>query len=417
MKGRRSLQQIVLSYFLLSSVITFVLLGSYVVYRYHAELRQNLHQSLKVLSEDVVRHRLYTYDNETIRQNFHLLEAYHSAPFVDLFDDLTFSVTDSLPPQAEEVAVIAVLPDGRYLKVRSNTVRIEQKSREMALHLAAVFGLILLLFILLFSLFLTRLLHPLRCLVRYCRSSAGDEKAVPVCSGPAEVSELKNAIIALQQANRSLCREKQNIFKEAAHEIKAPIAVLKARLALFAEDDAFEKKRFVAESEADIATISNKLKELIFLKEIEWDMREAREDVPMQEQCRLMQQAFLPILEKKDLTIVANFEQDFTLHIHKAAMQKVMQAVFENIFMHTKNHSVIRTTVDPASKRLEIVNEVGSKSDETLFSSHIGSQLIDRLADKLGYRYETRQHDGLFFTVITFDGEEEGAAAQQGEPV
>ncbi|MBD3800562.1 MAG: HAMP domain-containing histidine kinase [Campylobacterales bacterium] len=199
--------------------------------------------------------------------------------------------------------------------------------------------------------------------------------------------------------NRSLCREKQNIFKEAAHEIKAPIAVLKARLSRFSEDDACPKARFVGESEADIATISSKLKELIFLKEIEWDMREAREDVPMQEQCRAIQQAFLPILEKKGLTIVTNFEQDFTLHIHKAAMQ----AVFENIFMHTKNHSVIRTTFDPKRRRLEIVNAVGFKSDETLFSSHIGSRMIDRLSDKLGYRYETRLHEGTFTTVITFD--------------
>ncbi|WP_345973558.1 hypothetical protein [Sulfurimonas diazotrophicus] len=400
----------VISYFLLSSVITFALLGSYVVYRYHAELKRNLRQSLIVLSEDVVRHKFYLNDVRTIRQNFHLLEAYHSAPFVDHFDDLTFAMTKTPPPEADEVAVISVLPDGRYLTVRSNTLRIEQKSRGLALHLAAVFGLFLLLFVLLFWFFLARLLHPLQCLVRYCRSGAEAEKAVPACSGSAEVNELKHAIIALQQANRSLCREKQNIFKEAAHEIKAPIAVLKARLSLFAEDDAFEKTRFVSESEADIATVSSKLRELIFLKEIEWDMRKGREEVAMQEQCRLMQQVFQPILEKKGLTIVSNFEEDFTLRIHKAAILKVMQAVFENIFMHTKNDTVIRTIVDPGKKRLEIVNEIGSKSDETLFSSRIGSRMINRLADKLGYRYETRQHEGRFSTVITFD-----AAVPEGD--
>ncbi|WP_345990424.1 HAMP domain-containing sensor histidine kinase [Sulfurimonas sp. HSL1-2] len=413
MKRPKSLQQLVISFFLLSSIVTFSLLGSYVVYRYHAELKSNLRLSLKVLAEDVVRHRLYANDASSIRQNFHLIEAYHSAPFVALFDDLTFDIGDSMP-SAEEVSIIAVLPDGRYLKVHSNTLRIEQKTRDLALHLAAVFGAILLLFVLVFSLFLTRLLHPLRCLVRYCRMSAVDEQESPVCSGSAEVNELKNAIIDLQHANRSLCREKQNIFKEAAHEIKAPIAVLKARLSLFSEDDTYPKMRFVGESEADIATISSKLKELIFLKEIEWDMREAREDVPMQEQCRAMQQAFQPILEKKGLTMVSNFEQDFTLRIHKAAMQKVMQAVFENIFMHTKNHSVIRTTVDPARRRLEIVNEVGSKSDETLFSSHIGSRMIDRLSDKLGYRYETRLHNGTFTTVITFDAQEEQCPLERG---
>ena len=79
--------------------------------------------------------------------------------------------------------------------------------------------------------------------------------------------------------------------------------------------------------------------------------------------------------------------------------------------MHTKNRTIIQTTVDPKLRRLEIVNEVGNKSDETLFSSHIGSKMIDRLSHKLGYRYETRQEDGLFRTIITFGKDEETCTA------
>jgi two-component system, OmpR family, sensor kinase len=400
-----SLQGAIILFFLLSSIVTFSLLGGYVVYSYHKELENNLRNSLKVLSEDVVRHGLYTQDVRKIKESFHLLETYHNAPFVSLFDDLTFSVTDAMP-ETKGIAVTSTLPDGRYLQVRSSAERITQETLHLGLRLSAVFGMILLLFVLVFILYLNRLFYPLRCLVRFCRSSSREEQNVPACSGPREVDELKNAIIGLQKANQTLCREKQNIFKEAAHEIKAPIAVLKARLSLFAEDEDFEKTRFVAESEADIATISSKLKELIFLKEIEWDMQQGREAVPMQVQCSLMQQAFQPILEKKGLTMVSNFESDFTLYTHKAAMQKVMQAVFENIFMHTKNRSVIRTTVDPKRRRLEIVNEIGDKSDETLFSSHIGSKMIDRLSHKLGYQFETHQEAGVFRTVITFGADD-----------
>jgi signal transduction histidine kinase len=409
LKKPKSLQRSLILFFLLSSIVTFFLLGIYVVYSYHKELENSLRNSLRVLSEDVVRHGLYTKDANEIKDSFHLLEAYHSAPFVTLFDDLSFSISGTLP-ETKGIGVTSTLPDGRYLQVHSSSGRISEKTIDLALRLLMVFGVILLLFVLAFSLYLNRLFYPLRCLVRFCRASDHDEKSVPPCSGSAEVNELKNAIVALLKANQSLCREKQNIFKEAAHEIKAPIAVLKARLALFAQDAGFGKTRFVAESEADIATISSKLKELIFLKEIEWDMQQGREAVPMQAQCALMQQAFSPILEKKGLTMRSNFEEDFTLYTHKAAMQKVMQAVFENIFMHTKNRSVIRTTVDSKRRRLEIVNEVGTKSDETLFSSHIGSKMIDRLSGKLGYRYETLQNDGLFTTVITFGTEEEGCA-------
>ncbi len=397
----RSLQSSILLFFIISSTLTFALLGAYVVYEYHQEMRQNLRNSLKVLSEDVMKHELYDQDSQAIKNSFHLLESYHDAPFVALFDHLEFSIVET-PPSHELLHVTSRLPDGRLFVVSSTCKQVQVKTWALAMKLLAVFGTILLLFVVIFSLFLNRLLLPLRCLVDFCQSSARESRSTPLCSGSSEVNELRLAIIDLMQTNQSLCKEKQNIFKEAAHEIKAPIAVLKARLSLFKQDEAFDKESFVSQSEADINTISGKLKELIFLKEIEWDMQQKREHVPMQEQCSLMQQAFMPILEKKGLKMRSNFEEDFSLYIHKAAMQKVMQAIFENIFMHTKNHTTIETHVDSRRKSLTIVNAIGGKSDETLFSSHIGEQLIARLSEKLGYVYETRSEGEQFVTRITF---------------
>jgi hypothetical protein len=230
-----------------------------------------------------------------------------------------------------------------------------------------------------------------------------NEKVCSVVKKLPEVNDLKEAIIGLLESNHTLCKQKQDIFKEAAHEIKSPIAILKARLALFKQNDKYEKVTFVQESEDDIKTISNKLRELLFLKEIEWDMKKQKETISMQEQCSMMQQAFKPILEKKGLTMVSNWEEDFTLSVHKEAMQKVMQAVFENIFMHTKNNSTITNYVDTAHRRLYIVNEMGDKSDETLFSSFIGSKLIERLADKLDYTYDLEEREGKFYTTIVFN--------------
>ena len=275
------------------------------------------------------------------------------------------------------------------------------------LKLLLVVGTVLLLFILIFNYFLNRLLLPLRCLVNFCKDSSSDKDSIPICSGGSEVNDLKEAIIGLLEANQTLCKQKQDIFKEAAHEIKSPIAILKARLSLFKQDENIDKATFVQESEDDIKTISNKLRELLFLKEIEWDMQKLKESISMQEQCSMMQMAFKPILEKKGLTMVSNWEEDFSLSVHKEAMQKVMQAVFENIFMHTKNNSTITNHVDSKMRRLHIVNEMGDESDETLFSSFIGSKMIARLADKLDYTYEVEERDGLFYTTIVFNASEE----------
>jgi len=397
----KSLQSSILLFFIISSTLTFALLGAYVVYEHHQEMKESLRNSLKVLSEDVMKHELYDKDSEAIKDSFHLLESYHDAPFVALFDHLEFSIVQT-PPSSELLQVTSRLPDGRLFVVSSTCKQVQIKTWALAMKMLAVFGTMLLLFVVIFSLFLNRLFLSLRCLVDFCQSSSREARSTPLCSGSSEVNELRLAIIDLMETNHLLCREKQNIFKEAAHEIKAPIAVLKARLSLFKQDDVFDKKEFVAQSEADINTISGKLKELLFLKEIEWDMQQKREHVPMQEQCSLMQQAFMPILEKKGLKMVSNFEEDFSLYIHKAAMQKVMQAIFENIFMHTKNHTTIETHVDSRNKSLTIVNAIGEKSDETLFSSHIGEQLIARLSEKIGYRYETSNDDKTFTTRITF---------------
>jgi len=257
-----------------------------------------------------------------------------------------------------------------------------------------------------FSYFLNRLFQPLRCLVRFCKDSSADKASIPLCNGSSEVNDLKEAIIGLLESNQMLCKQKQDIFKEAAHEIKSPIAILKARLALFKQNENIDKATFVQESEDDIKTISNKLRELLFLKEIEWDMQKQKESISMQKQCSMMQQAFKPILEKKGLTMVSNWEEDFKLSVHKEAMQKVMQAVFENIFMHTKNNSTITNYVDTKHRRLHIVNEMGDKSDETLFSSYIGSKMIERLADKLDYTYEVEEKEGQFYTTIVFNSSE-----------
>jgi len=403
----RSLQFSIISFFAVSTIITFLMLGAYVIYDYHKELSTNLENSLTVMAEDVVRHELYKKDPAAIKSNFHFLEEYHEAPFVALFDHLTFAIHDARPVNEEVCSVIRKLPDGRYLEVSSGRDAIKMKMVSFILKLLLVFGTVLLLFILIFNYFLNRLFLPLRCLVNFCKDTSSDKESIPICSGGSEVNDLKEAIIGLLESNQLLCKQKQDIFKEAAHEIKSPIAILKARLSLFKQNDEFDKKVFVQESEDDIKTISNKLRELLFLKEIEWDMQKQKESISMQEQCSMMQMAFKPILEKKGLTMVSNWEEDFTLSVHKEAMQKVMQAVFENIFMHTKNNSTITNHVDSKLRRLHIVNEMGDKSDETLFSSFIGSKMIARLADKLDYIYEVEEKDEKFYTTIVFNASEE----------
>jgi signal transduction histidine kinase len=262
--------------------------------------------------------------------------------------------------------------------------------------------MIVLISVVIFLLLLKRVLYPLTCLINICHKRSEGSLDDFACPGTQEVIELSEAVNQLTQSHQNMCDQKQDIFKEAAHELKSPIAILKARLSLFDQKDNSDKSEFVKHAKLDIDHITVKLKELLFLKEVEWDMQQAKEHFHIQDQCDMMRDVFAPILEKKDLQIKNESTEDFALYVHKTALAKVMQAVFENIFYHTKNGTTISTTVNAKNRSLEIKNVIGTKSDETLFSSSIGMKIIERISDKMNYSYATKEEDGNYITTVTF---------------
>lgn len=353
------------------------------------------------MADDIVHHQLYESSQDELKKVFSLGESYHKSDYLESIRNVEFYYDDKVLDEEEFLSIVTKLPDGRSLSIVSSYEYINETIASLLGELMVVIAIALGVIMSILYLLLDKLFNPLKCLVDYCHNSTSQAIVLNRCESSYEINALKDAILELQQRNNLLCQEKQNIFKEAAHEIKTPLAILKARVSLFKASD-MSKEEFIDETMLDISTISNKLRELIFLKAIEQDIQKAKESVPMQNQCSMMQQLFRPILEKKELKMVSNLEEDFNLYIHKEAMGRVMQAIFENIFMHTKNGTTIQTFVDPKTHRLSIVNEAAKDSNEILFSSHIGTKIIERLSDKLEYEYTTYEKDNLFYTEITF---------------
>lgn len=387
----------------ISASILVILLGVFSTREYKKSLENDVLNTMKIMSNDIAEHQLYTMDAQTLKAFIRSKDNYHHENYISYIKNINFEYVKDLKDISYQLVVKKSLPDGRYLIIYSSGEDINKEVKEFIIHLSLGFIIILAVMILLFYILLEKLLSPLKCLVDYC-NNPNSRRSVPSCDGSHDINSLRDAIINLQENNMQLCKDRQDVFKEAAHEIKTPIAILKARLSLYKEDE-MNKNDFIKESMADIATISNKLRELIFLKAIEFDIQKAKESVQMQNQCVMMQQLFSPILAKKNIKMIPNLSRDFTLYIHKEAMARVMQAIFENIFMHTKDGTTINTYIDADKHELKIVNEIGKESDEILFSSHIGTKLIERLSEKLDYRYETYEKDGFFYTIITFSDE------------
>jgi len=243
------------------------------------------------------------------------------------------------------------------------------------------------------------LMQPLLCLTDFCKHLKEQSSTVPLCqANSSEVAALHEALVALINKNRYLCQSKVDLFKEIAHELKAPLAIMQARLSLLHEDKQYDLQKYEEETSLDISLMNSKLKELLFLKEIESDMQQGQtENICMMSQCKKMQERFIRLLQLKNLTMNANWQESFIIVTHEKVLQKVMQVIFENVFIHSKPDSTINVEVFSEQKRMLISNEINPDTSG-YSSSHIGLKIIARLADKLHYEFET-SNDGKYFTT------------------
>ncbi len=247
------------------------------------------------------------------------------------------------------------------------------------------------------------LLDPFYSLTQLCIDIKEHAESVTFCrANSKEMIELKGAITSLMDTNRNLCENKVDIFKEAAHELKSPLAIMQARLSLL-EDGGLVLDKYIEETYEDIHLLNTKLKELLFLKEIEWEMeQDYTQDISMASQCAGMQERFKRMLQLKGITVTTNWESNnFYVHAHIKVLQKVLQAVYENVFIHAKPNSTIEVFVTPEIKKVQITNEIDTQTPKQ-HSTHIGLQMIERLSHKLGYRFHTQVQDDLFITTVQF---------------
>ncbi len=399
MSLRSSMQTNIVRFFFLSTLVAMAFTLGYVSFSYKNQLEENIEGALSLMLSDIKREHLDfdLHDEELV---FFSAEVKKSA-YGELFDDMRLEKMTQRPQEdRSRINSFVKLGEEEYLHLSCSRELLQEKVIIFTLSTLGLFMLIFISMASVFVIYVRAQFKSLHCLVDFCNSHQEDKNSTPVCNGTYEVRSLRNAILSLIQTNDNLCEQKQELFKEAAHELKSPIAVLKARLALFEKDESIDKKEFVQESQGDIARIISKLKELLFLKSIEWDMQLPLEDVNMEDNCKMMQDAFEPILRKKSVSVDSQWEESFVIHTYKEAMQKVLQAVFENIFIHTKADSVIYVRAKP--KEISIKNEIGSEKDVPLFSSYIGVKMIERLSDKLAYEYKTSSDEKYFYTRLIF---------------
>jgi signal transduction histidine kinase len=195
------------------------------------------------------------------------------------------------------------------------------------------------------------------------------------------------------------------MFKEIAHELKSPIAIMQARLSLLMEDN-LEKDtlpKYIDETNEDIEDIKRLIYELLFLEEIELDMQNTlKSHISMKGICEIMQNKFQPLLKLNNIQINADWSQDFSIYSFEHSILKVMQAIYENIAVHAKKDSIITMKVNVDKKSMTITNLYQENEDGHFHSTNIGTKIIQRLSSKLNFSVETTRNKAKYITIITF---------------
>lgn len=298
--------------------------------------------------------------------------------------------------QLKDKSYLALSIDKKYFSAQL------EKIREILLSVLLIIAVIFTIIMLILN---KKIFYPLKCLVSFCHNMTEAKDAIHCPSRSYEIEELRIAILGLLERNKALYENKSNLFKEIAHELKSPIAIMQARLSLLMEDNLSKDTlpTYIDETNADIEDIKRLIYELLFLEEIELDMQNTKKsDISMKGICEIMQNKFQPLLKLNDIQIDADWSQDFSIYSFEHSILKVMQAIYENIAVHAQKGSIITMKVNVDKKSMTITNLYQENEDGHFHSTNIGTKIIQRLSNKLNFTVETTHNDTNYITIITF---------------
>lgn len=249
-------------------------------------------------------------------------------------------------------------------------------------------------------------IKPMECFVDFCRQAdiMADELLLPDCGGSGEMKKFRDALSMLITKLKNLIKQEREIFKEAAHELKSPIAVLKARLGLFKNGDDYTKEEFVKDAAADVDKIIGHLKEILFLKTVEYNLQDLGEPLSLTAEVEKLRDYFAPLLAQKNQEFRIETRGDVALVQSREALSKVLQAVLENVIGHTVRGGTIDLLVDGSVGELRLSNPVDPSGEGTLFSTKIGFDTIHRLAKQMAFTFQAAPSPGNeeYLTTLRF---------------
>ncbi|MGZ5209097.1 MAG: sensor histidine kinase [Sulfuricurvum sp.] len=355
--------------------------------------------------EKTLQHLLYESHDEYIFEPLTLksdLTFLYSIPHNQMILDnsdashLRFLVTHS-PYHGEknEISAYVKLSNTLYLNAISDDAKLQLSVNKYSKKLLIRYLFSLLAILIISLLLLDYYMKPLGVLAQKTRDWKSGDEFVLDNSGR-EIEEVFTAFNNLIRKLEGFRTKEAELFKEAAHELKTPLALMRSRLDVYEKSQNYDKVKFVIDLGRDIQRLTDELKNVLFLESSDFE-----DPVSLNINTAIQNIVHkVEILAKRKKLSIQLSKQSFFVTTPEKLLRKALMALIENAMTYATENSQIDIEIDPLLRTIAIANEIGN--EKYLFSSKIGHKMLLRLSEELHFSYEITQHPSRYAITLKF---------------
>lgn len=311
---------------------------------------------------------------------------------------LDLFVSERPHPASDTLIVSSIrLPNGYYLNAASDHRKIDHAVRRYAEKLLSRFVLSLFLILVIVVWILNHYMKPLGILARKTREWRKDTPFdLEQKEAATEIREVSNAFAALVRRLEAYRQKEAQLFKEGAHELKTPLALMRSRLDVYEASEYYDKERFVKELAHDIERLTGELKNVLFLESSDFE-EPVLLDLKQVAEALVRKMGIL--IERKKLSVELP-EVMFRVSAPEKLLLKVLGALLENAITYATANSIVQIETLPSERSMSIRNTIGN--EKYLFSSKIGEKMLKRLSLEVGFGYQITQTPTTYTITLSF---------------
>lgn len=295
-----------------------------------------------------------------------------------------------------EIAVSTQLPNGMYFNLKSSNTELKKYIYKQAIKLVLQHLIYLITIGIFGAYFIQRLLLPLNHLANQCKNyKSGNEFYTNYKNIGEEIKQIESALNMLVHRFEELRIKDKEIFASATHELKTPLAIIKARVEKLQQSDEYKKEDFINDINKDIQRLYLEIQSMLYFNIFDFD---EKEDISVIEMIKETISKVDLLLKNRNLEIKI-IGDDFILQTRKNLFLKMLMSILENAITYSMPQSVIKITLD--SKIIKIQNTQGGKIN--LFSSKLGIKILQKLCNELNFTFDIIKDSKNYEVIIYFN--------------